>query len=145
MLLSPQIAETIQNSLHTLQSRTAGTMEGELQLQLQSWDNSSVTFLARTTDRMRNIGGVLHGGAAALLLDEAMGCTANSLYPSEGFAPTVQMQLNYHRPVTPGETVRICVRVVSATRHLICTSAELAMENAPDKVCVSANATYYCQ
>lgn len=145
MRISSQTVETIQNSLYALQARTVGTMEGELQLQLQSWDDNSVTFLARTTDRMRNIGGVLHGGAAALLLDEAMGCTANSLYPSEGIAPTVQMQINYHRPVTPGETVRICVRIVSATRHLICTGAELAAVSAPDKVCISANATYYCQ
>lgn len=145
MRLSPQIAETIQNSLDTLQVKTAGTMEGELQLSFERYDSeaNTVSFLAQTTPRMQNIGGVLHGGACALLLDEAMGCTANSLRSSDTIAPTSQMQLNYHRPVQPGEKVRIRVRIVSATRHLIHTSAELAMASDPERVCVSASATYY--
>lgn len=51
--------------------------------------------------------------------------------------------MNYHRPLIPGEDVLIRVKVVSATKTLIRTVSELYRDNVPEKVCITASATYF--
>ena len=49
--------------------------------------------------------GILHGGMFATLLDTAMGWAAGSLAPEGHDVVTVQLNLNFIRPVGPGETL----------------------------------------
>ena len=97
----------------------------------------------RTFDWMRNGPGTLHGGMCATVVDQAMGFVAYCIKPGEGIAPTVQMQVEYHRPLLPGETVLVEVRVVSATRSLMHLSAAAYSQEHPDKLSLTSSATYF--
>lgn len=92
---------------------------------------------------MRNGPGTLHGGMCATVVDQAMGFVAYCVKPGEGIAPTVQMQVAYHRPLIPGQSVLVKVRIVSVTRTLINLSAEVFQSTAPEKLCLSATGIYY--
>jgi uncharacterized protein (TIGR00369 family) len=50
--------------------------------------------------------GVVNGGLAATLFDSSLGCAVQSMLPPAHAAPTLQLQINYIRPVTI-ETGRI--------------------------------------
>ena len=92
---------------------------------------------------MRNVIGSLHGGIGALIMDQAMGFVAYSYMTGPGTTPTVQMQLNYHRPLTPGEDVLVRVRVISVSRTLVAMSSEAMLASDPETICVTASATFY--
>ena len=44
--------------------------------------------------------GVVHGGVAATLLDSAMGCAVNSMLPAGMGFTTLEIKVNYLRPLT---------------------------------------------
>jgi uncharacterized protein (TIGR00369 family) len=50
--------------------------------------------------------GVVHGGLAATLLDSAMGCAVHSTLPAGGGYTTLEIKVNYIRPLT-AETGRV--------------------------------------
>jgi uncharacterized protein (TIGR00369 family) len=50
--------------------------------------------------------GVVHGGLAATLLDSAMGCAVHSTLPKGASYTTLEIKLNYIRPIT-AETGRV--------------------------------------
>lgn len=97
----------------------------------------------RTELWMRNAHGTLHGGMCATIADQAMGSAAYCVKPGEGIAPAIELHVNYHRPLIPGEDVDIRVRIISVTRTLIHTTAELYRRSAPEKICCTACATYF--
>lgn len=125
--------------LHTCAPGTIGDM---LQLELVDCDPQAGVYVmqCRTQPWMRNIAGTLHGGLCATLVDQAMGCVAYCAKPGEGTAPTVELNVSYHRPLIPGEDARIRVRLVSAGRHLMHLAAE-AFQG--EKLCLSATAVYF--
>lgn len=43
--------------------------------------------------------GVVHGGLAATLLDSAMGCAVNTMMPAGKIFTTLEMKINYIRPM----------------------------------------------
>lgn len=47
-----------------------------------------------------NPNGMIHGGVAATLFDSSLGCAVQSLLPPMFIAPTLQLQVNYIRPIT---------------------------------------------
>lgn len=96
----------------------------------------------RTEDWMRNPAGTLHGGLGATVLDQAMGLIPYCLKTEAGVAPTVQLSVNYHRPLIPGAEVLVKVHVVSVTRALISLSAEARQKEAPEKLCLSGTGLY---
>lgn len=128
--------------LHTLGSGTIGDM---LQLEFVEAKPEHGVYVMRckTADWMRNIAGTLHGGMCATIVDQAMGCVAFCAKPGEGIAPTVEMNVSYHRPLIPGEDVLIKVRLVSLGKHLIHMHAEACECSSPDKLCLSATGVYY--
>lgn len=96
-----------------------------------------------TAPWMRNFAGTLHGGLRATILDQAMGFVSYCLKPGEGTAPTVQMEIDYHRPLMPGESVIVKVHVVSATRSLMNLTAEATQASHPEKICLSGSGIYF--
>lgn len=92
---------------------------------------------------MRNAQGTLHGGMCATVVDQAMGFVAYCVKAGEGLAPTVQMQVEYHRPLLPGSSAMIRVRVVSESKSLMHLSAEVYQSTAPDKLCLTASGVYF--
>lgn len=106
-------------------------------------ERKELTMTCQTGEWMRNFAGTLHGGMCATIVDQAMGYVAYCLKPAEGVAPTVQMSVNYHRPLIPGEQVLVKVRIVSVTRSLANLAAEAANAAAPEKVCLSSTGVYF--
>lgn len=108
-----------------------------------SRDRGEYVFRCMTFPWMRNVAGTLHGGMAASIVDQAMGYVAFCIKPGEGFTPTVQLQLSYHRPLFPGEPVIVKVSVFSQTKSLIHFSAEVFREKDMEKLCVSGTSVYF--
>lgn len=97
----------------------------------------------QTAQWMRNPAGTLHGGLCATILDQAMGIVAFCVKSTEGFAPTLEMQISYHRPLIPGEDVLVTVEVLSVSRNVIHLRAEAFCAAAPEKLCASSTAIYF--
>lgn len=90
---------------------------------------------------MCNPVGIVHGGICATMADQAMGLVAYGIYGGESIAPTVQMQIAFHRPLMPGRQVTLHVRPISVGKHHIHLSAEGFCEEG--NVCFSASGTFY--
>ncbi len=128
--------------LHTL---APGSIGDQMELTLVSCDPEAGIYNMRCETRhwMRNIAGTLHGGMCATLADQAMGCIAYCAKPGEGIAPTVEMNVSYHRPLIPGEDVLVNVYLMSVTRNLMHLRAELFVASEPDKLCLSTTGVYF--
>ena len=122
-----------------------GSIGAQMQYELLECDVSSGVYilLCRTMPWMRNIPGTLHGGMCATVVDQAMGFIAHCVKRGEGTAPTVELQVSYHRPLIPGEDVVVKVRVISVTRTLMRLSSEAYQAAKPEKICLTATATYF--
>lgn len=145
MTLSDTFEPSLKKRLEQLHTDGAGTIGDMLALELIRCDPAAGEILLRcaTKDWMRNLAGTLHGGMCATVVDQAMGCVAWCAKPGEGLAPTVQLQVNYHRPLIPGEDVLIHIRVVSVTKSLIHLACEAMVASAPEKLCLTSTATYF--
>ena len=53
-----------------------------------------------TAANLDNPFGVVHGGIAATLFDSALGCAVQTLLPPASAAPTMELHINYIRPIT---------------------------------------------
>lgn len=102
----------------------------------------AVQMTCQTAPWMGNAYGTLHGGLGAAILDQAMGFVSYCMKPGEGIAPTVQLSVDYHRPLRPGRTVLVTVRPVHIGGSLMKFTAEAADAAAPDKICLSASAIF---
>lgn len=140
-----KMEDMIRNRIMEASQAAPGSIGDILQFRVVSYDEEEniCTMTCKTEPWMRNFAGTLHGGMGATILDQAMGIIAYCLKHGEGTAPAVQLTVNYHRPLIPGEAVRIKVRMVSVTRSLISLSAELTHAEHPDKVCLSGSGTYF--
>lgn len=145
MSLSDTFEPSLEQRLEQLHTLGQGTIGDMLNMELVSCDAAVGEILLRcaTGEWMRNLAGTLHGGMCATVVDQAMGCVAYCAKPGEGLAPTVQMQVNYHRPLIPGEDVLIRIRVVSVTKSLIHLSCEAMVASRPEKLCLTSTATYF--
>ena len=145
MILSENFEISLRSRLEQLHTGGAGTIGDMLDLQLLEVDSLQGTVLLRcaTAPWMRNLAGTLHGGMCATVVDQAMGCVAYCAKPGAGIAPTIQLQVSYHRPLIPGEDVLMRIRVLSVTGSLIHLSCEAMVASAPEKLCLSSTATYF--
>jgi uncharacterized protein (TIGR00369 family) len=72
-----------------------------MDFELVEADEGRVVFTGEPSARFFNPLGTIHGGWTATILDSAMACAAHStLKPGEGYT-TLEMKLNYVRPVMP--------------------------------------------
>ncbi len=56
-------------------------------------------FTINPDERHYNGIGIAHGGLAATLLDSAMGCAINTMMPAGRIFTTLEMKINYVRPM----------------------------------------------
>jgi uncharacterized protein (TIGR00369 family) len=71
-----------------------------LGLRLVEAEAGRVVFAGTATDAFYNGWGVAHGGFAATLLDSALGCAINTMMPPGRTFTTLELQINYTRPIT---------------------------------------------
>jgi uncharacterized protein (TIGR00369 family) len=71
-------------------------------------EEGRVVFVGKPSPRFFNPLGTIHGGWTATILDSAMACAAHStLKAGEGYT-TLEMKINYVRPVMPDSGIVRC-------------------------------------
>jgi len=75
-------------------------MTSLLNLRLLEADEGHVVFGAVPARAHYNGMGIVHGGLAAALLDSALGCAVNTLAPAGKIFTTLEMKINFTRPLT---------------------------------------------
>jgi acyl-CoA thioesterase len=73
-----------------------------LGMRLVSTHKDGVTIEVAVTPQMMNGAGVLHGGVTATMADAAAGIATNRQLGGERSITTVELKINYFRPVTKG-------------------------------------------
>ena len=125
--------------LHTVAPDTIGD---RFHFSLESVDGNTYCFRCAVQPWMANIAGILHGGMAAAVVDQAMGFVVYAIQPGKGFSPTVEMQLSYHRPLSAEGELLVKVEVLTAGKTLMHLRSEIFAAAAPERLCVSATAVY---
>lgn len=70
-----------------------------LGLRLVEVAEGRVVFVGTAREEFYNGMGVAHGGWAATLLDSALGCAINSMQPAGRSFTTLELKINYTRPL----------------------------------------------
>jgi uncharacterized protein (TIGR00369 family) len=71
-------------------------------IELASVEEGRVVFAATPGEQHYNPIGVVHGGLAATLLDSAIGCAMQTKAPPGYFYTTIELKVNYVRPLLAG-------------------------------------------
>jgi len=71
-----------------------------LGLKLVEVGEGRAVFTVQPDERHYNGLGIAHGGLAATLLDSALGCAINAMMPAGKIFTTLEMKINYVRPIT---------------------------------------------
>ena len=71
-----------------------------LNLKLVEVSEGRAVFTVEPDERHYNGLGIAHGGLAATLLDSALGCAINAMMPAGKVFTTLEMKINYVRPIT---------------------------------------------
>lgn len=87
------------------------------------YDEQSITIGFLTQKWQINERGGIHGGAITGMFDTALGAAANFI-AGKGEATTVEMIVNFLRPLELGQTCQIKVLIVKTGRKLIRLRAE---------------------
>src|ERR671912_622303 len=77
-----------------------------LNFDLVELDEGRATFAVEPAEYHYNPIGVVHGGLAATLLDSAMGCAVHSTLPAGAGYTTLEIKVNFIRPMT-SQTKRV--------------------------------------
>jgi uncharacterized protein (TIGR00369 family) len=104
-----------------------------LGMKLEGIEEGRVVITVVPAEYHYNPRGVVHGGLAAALFDSALGCAVQSLLPAASAAPTIQLQVNYVRPITvatgklrcSGEVLHIGRKSATAEGRLVDASGKL--------------------
>lgn len=104
-----------------------------LGLRIVEAEPGHVVFAGTATEQVYNGMGVAHGGFVATLLDSALGCAINSLMPAGRSFTTLELTINYTRPLRreAGE-VRCEARVIHAGNRV--ATAEGRVVDAAGKI-----------
>lgn len=70
-----------------------------LSMKLNDVGEGSVTFECHPDESHYNPIGMVHGGLACTLLDSALGCAAHSLLPAGTGYSSIELKVNYLRPI----------------------------------------------
>jgi uncharacterized protein (TIGR00369 family) len=70
-----------------------------LNLKLAEVTEGRAVFTVQADEQHYNGLGIAHGGLAATMLDSALGCAINSMMPAGKVFTTLEMKVNYLRPI----------------------------------------------
>jgi uncharacterized protein (TIGR00369 family) len=70
-----------------------------MNMRLVEVEEGRAVFAVEPDERHYNGLGIAHGGLAATLLDSALGCAINTVMPAGRVFTTLEMKLNYVRPM----------------------------------------------
>ena len=141
------MTNTFTTRLNEIVNRIQGYDEGfmgHLHLNLVDADEStrSAHFTYMTTSWGKNPADILHGGMSASLFDMVMGITGHALSEAV-FTPTVQLQVQYLKPVPLNATLHFQVKITSVTKTLITATAEAWVNEESSVIVATSSATYH--
>jgi acyl-coenzyme A thioesterase PaaI-like protein len=84
--------------------------------------------------------GLLHGGVAFALMDEAL---AWSLYFQDLYGVTARVETRFRQPIRVGSTLRVRAFTLDRHRRIVNARAEIRLAVADEPVVAEANATMY--
>jgi uncharacterized protein (TIGR00369 family) len=104
-----------------------------LGMRLIEVDEGRVVFAVEPAEYHYNPLGMVHGGMTATLLDSALGCTVQSMLPSGTSYTTLELKVNYLRPMTSktgtvyseGKIIHIGGRIATAEARVTDASGKL--------------------
>ena len=96
-------------------------------LELETIERGLAVMSLKIRADLKQNNGVVHGGAIASLVDTAMAFAIIPLLDEGERATTVDLTLNYLRPLTSGRA-RATARVLRAGRRVIAVSADVSDE-----------------
>ena len=139
------LEEKVRNRIAELKEIAPGSIGVQMDYRVLGYDEGEkeITMVCRTLEWMRNGFGSLHGGMCATVVDQAMGFVAHCCKMDAGTAPTVQLSVDYHRPLVPGEEVLVKVKVISVSRNLMRFTSEAYRMCAPDKLCLTGSSIFF--
>jgi uncharacterized protein (TIGR00369 family) len=70
-----------------------------MNMRLVEVEEGRAVFAVEPDERHYNGLGIAHGGLAATLLDSALGCAINTMMPAGKVFTTLEMKINYVRPM----------------------------------------------
>ena len=79
--------------------REASGMARLMNMRLVEVEEGRAVFTVEPDERHYNGLGIAHGGLAATLLDSALGCAINTVMPAGRVFTTLEMKVNYVRPM----------------------------------------------
>lgn len=119
------------SGLELLRAIVAGTIDPPpisdlLDLRLVSIEPSSAVFEFEPTEYMYSPLGTVHGGIITVLLDSAMGCAFHTTLPAGVSYTTLEIKVNFVRPVTHRlGTMRAEARVVHSGDRVATAESKL--------------------
>lgn len=102
-------------------------------MQMAEVDEGRVVFTIQPAEYHYNPLGTVHGGVTATLLDSALGCTVQSMLPAGTGYTTLELKVNYLRPMTSktgtvyseGKIIHIGGRIATAEARVTDASGKL--------------------
>ena len=89
-------------------------------------DEGTVTFVCHPDESHFNPLGTVHGGVMCTLLDSVVGCAAHTLLPAGVAYTSIELKVNYLRPVHPENAPLTATgRVVKAGRRVSFAEGEV--------------------
>lgn len=129
--LPPDTFDTL-TGLETLRGMIAGSlpappMAATMNFNLVEVDEGRVVFAGTPLEGHLNPAGTVHGGWAATILDSALACAVHSTLAKGERYTSVEMKLNFLRPILVGKTGRlICEgKIIQRGRTLALSEARL--------------------
>lgn len=120
------------SGLDTLRAMIAGDlpappMAGTLNFDLIEAEEGRVLFAGTPLAAHLNPAGTVHGGWAATILDSALACAVHATLAAGERYTSVEMKLNYLRPILVGKTGRLSCegKVIQRGRTLALSEARL--------------------
>lgn len=92
---------------------------------LESVDDGKAAFTCTPDESHANPIGAIHGGLVCTLLDSAIGCAAQTTLPAGTGYTSIELKVNYLRPVRAGDELTCTGRVVKPGRRVIFAEGEV--------------------
>lgn len=114
-----------------LKKMAAGEIPGapiasHINMQLLEVDHGTVTFTCHPDESHFNPIGAVHGGLVCTLLDSALGCAAHTTLPAGTGYTSIEIKINYLRPVMSDSGPLTCIgRVTKPGRRVTFAEGEV--------------------
>jgi len=105
-----------------------------------SFEEKTLTFVFPVQEWQANRIGNMHGGAICTAFDLTIAALAR-FYARENFAPTVNLDVNYIRPVPLGDALLVTARATSTGRRITQLTAEARVKST-GKLAATASSIY---